>query len=94
MLLQLALFIQLRANPAGEFYLTMLALILVVIATFITVRFVVPINAIVHTWSSALPPPDWQVLRHKWGAFHLIRTVLVTAALVAQILPNVLARRF
>jgi uncharacterized membrane protein len=83
-ILLLALLIQLRPRAGAEFWLTLIALILVVVATFITIRFVVPINDLVHTWNHLSPPDNWTAFRDKWGNYHLARTMLVCAALVVQ----------
>jgi uncharacterized membrane protein len=85
MLLETALMIQSRPKAGAEFYCTALALALVVLATMVTVRFVVPINKTVHTWNYLSPSPNWQDFRQKWGQYHLVRTVLVCMALVAQL---------
>lgn len=89
MLLQVALMVQLRPAAGMEFFLTLIGFILVVAATVMTVRWVVPINAKVHSWSSLAPPADWQILRQKWAQLHLVRTVLTCVALIVQILAYV-----
>ncbi len=68
-----------------SFYFTAGSILLILAATFITVRFVVPINAAIHTWNPALPPANWQVYRDSWHRYHLQRTVLMILALVAQL---------
>jgi hypothetical protein len=57
MLLQIALMVQLRPLTGMEFLLTVTGFLLVVAATAITVRWVVPINATIHSWNF-LPPPS------------------------------------
>jgi hypothetical protein len=89
MLLQIALIIQLRSATGMEFLLTVSGFLLVVAATVITVRWVVPINATIHSWNFLTPPEDWQTLRQKWAGYHLARTVLVCIALLAQALAYV-----
>ena len=86
MLMQVALMAQLRPAAGAEFLLTTLGFLLVVAATVITVRWVVPINVTIHNWSFLTPPADWQAFRQKWAKYHLARTVLVCVALVAQTL--------
>jgi hypothetical protein len=84
MLLQIALMVQLRPLTGMEFLLTVTGFLLVVAATAITVRWVVPINATIHSWNFLPPPADWQILRQKWAGYHLARTVLVCIALLTQ----------
>lgn len=86
MLLQVALMVQLRPRSGMEFLFTVAGFLLVVTATVITVRWVVPINAVIHSWNSLAPPADWQSLREKWAEYHLARTIFVCAALMAQTL--------
>ena len=83
-ILMAALLIQLRPRPGAEFWLTLIALFLVVAATFITIRLVVPINDLVHTWNHLSPPDNWTAFRDKWGKYHLARTTLVCTALVME----------
>lgn len=89
MLLQIALIVQLRPLAGMEFLLTVAGFILVVAATAITVRCVVPINATINSWNFLSPPADWQALRRQWAGYHLARTVLVCLALLAQIIAYV-----
>lgn len=61
-------------------------LVLVVATTvLVTVRRVVPINALVHTWSADDPPPAWHEMRDRWRHLHHVRTVGMVLAFVVQV---------
>jgi hypothetical protein len=61
-------------------------LVLVVATTIlVTVRRVVPINALVHTWSADDPPSAWHEVRDRWRHLHHGRTVGMVLAFVVQV---------
>ena len=57
------------------FYLTLAAFALFIAALFVTVAIEVPIVKQIVTWTPATLPDNWQQLRDRWGAFHIIRVV-------------------
>ena len=71
------------------FYCTLTAFGLYLIALVVTVRVEVPLVQQMEHWTVATLPPDWEQIRDRWGAFHLIRVgssilglgLLVTGAL-------------
>ncbi|WP_104091485.1 DUF1772 domain-containing protein [Arthrobacter sp. GMC3] len=72
------------AHPA-QLTLSVLAIILVVAATALTIARVVPINKKVHIWAASAPPSDWADTRRKWHRFHYIRTAMVLTAMLLQL---------
>lgn len=57
------------------------ALVLFGVALFVTMRVEVPIVRRIETWTVATLPPDWQRLRDRWAAFHLVRIATAGAGL-------------
>jgi uncharacterized membrane protein len=57
----------------GTFYLALAAFALFVVALLVTVIVEVPIVQQIGTWTIATLPANWQQLRDRWGAFHLVR---------------------
>jgi len=55
------------------FYLTLTGFALLVIALLVTVIVEVPIVKQIDSWTISTLPGNWQVLRDRWGAFHVIR---------------------
>jgi len=60
--------------------LTGLALFIVVL--LVTVLVEVPIVKQIATWTVSTLPDNWQQLRDRWGAFHIIRIGASIAGLV------------
>jgi len=52
-----------------------------------------PINAVVMTWSSHVPPPTWIALRDEWWNWHIARTCAVIVGLSLLILADPMGRR-
>lgn len=52
-----------------------------------------PINAVVMTWPSAQPPPDWSALRDRWWHWHELRTAVGVAGLALLIAGHLAAQR-
>ncbi|MEV4509557.1 anthrone oxygenase family protein [Dactylosporangium sp. NPDC049525] len=57
------------------------ALALFGVALLVTMRIEVPIVRRIETWTVATLPPDWQRLRDRWSAFHLVRIATAGAGL-------------
>lgn len=66
--------------------LSALALLLGAAATVSTLLVNVPINAEVLSWDPTRPPADWMLVRDRWNTAHALRTGLLVAALVFQLL--------
>ncbi|MDQ4092567.1 MAG: DUF1772 domain-containing protein [Actinomycetota bacterium] len=58
--------------------LTAVACLLIGLVITVVVHF--PINAEIATWLPAAPPTDWQQIRDRWLAAHVVRTALSVAA--------------
>jgi hypothetical protein len=69
-------------NRPSTFYLTLAALALFLVTLLVTVLVEVPIVAQIETWTVATMPANWQQLRDRWGAFHLLRVLPALAGLV------------
>ena len=70
------------AMQPRTFYLTLAAFVLLLIALLVTMAVEVPIVRQISTWNLATMPDNWQQLRDRWGAFHLIRILAGLGALV------------
>jgi uncharacterized membrane protein len=55
------------------FYLTLAGFGLFVVASLVTILVEVPIVKQIVTWTAMTLPGNWQQLRDRWGAFHVIR---------------------
>lgn len=73
LLVALCLFFAYRRGRLG-FYLTITALVLIVIALVITLGVEVPIDNQIKTWTPETVPPDWTDLRATWATYHMLRT--------------------
>jgi uncharacterized membrane protein len=68
------------------FYLTLTAFALLIVALLVTMLVEVPIVHQIITWNPAAPPDNWQKLRDRWGAFHILRIVAGISALLALLI--------
>ena len=75
------LFISYGTRPE-TFYLTMAGFALFLAALVVTVLVEVPIVKQIVTWTDSTLPDNWQQLRDRWGAFHVIRVFAGIAGLV------------
>ncbi|HSI13744.1 MAG TPA: DUF1772 domain-containing protein, partial [Chthoniobacter sp.] len=48
-----------------------------------------PINAVVMTWLPSQPPADWEQLRDRWWHWHILRTLLGSAALLLVLVASI-----
>ncbi|HXQ82114.1 MAG TPA: DUF1772 domain-containing protein [Opitutaceae bacterium] len=55
------------------FYLTLAGFALFIVAIVVTVFVEVPIVTQIAIWTASTLPGNWQQLRDRWGAFHVIR---------------------
>jgi uncharacterized membrane protein len=71
---------------SAEFYLSMTACLLIVIALLITLLVEVPIDNQIRSWTAETVPADWTTLRARWQVFHTARTFVSLASLGSLIL--------
>jgi len=64
------------------FYLTLAGFALFVVALVVTMLIEVPIVKQIVTWTIGTLPGNWQQLRDRWVAFHIIRVVAGIGGLV------------
>jgi len=64
------------------FYLNLTGFALFIIALLVTTLVEVPIVKQIVTWRVGTLPGNWQQLRGRWGAFHIIRVVAGIGVLV------------
>jgi uncharacterized membrane protein len=64
------------------FYMALAALALLIVSLLVTVIVEVPIVKQIETWTASSLPGDWQHLRDRWGAFHVVRVVAGIAGFV------------
>jgi hypothetical protein len=62
-------------NHITTFYLTSIGFIFYVIALVVTVVIEVPIVKQIVTWTVITLPDNWELLRDRWGKFHIVRIV-------------------
>ena len=68
------LFFSYNEHPRA-FYLNLAGFALFVVALVVTMVVEVPIVKQIVTWTIGTLPDNWQQLRDRWGAFHIIRVV-------------------
>ena len=64
------------------FYLTLAGLAMFLVTLMVTLVVEVPIVKQMDTWTGSTLPDDWQELRDRWGAFHLLRILPAVAGLI------------
>jgi uncharacterized membrane protein len=69
-----------------EFYLGVVAWLLIIIALLITLLVEVPIDNQIRAWTVDTVPSDWTTLRARWQVFHTVRTYVSLASLGSLIL--------
>jgi uncharacterized membrane protein len=80
---QLVLLLQLRSSGSSAFRLSLIALVLFLIATAVTLLVEVPIDNQIRTWMPASLPADWERIRDRWETFHVVRTFSALGGLIA-----------
>ena len=75
------LFLSFNERPL-TFYLTLSGFALFIAALLVTMIVEVPIVKRIVTWTVPTLPGNWQQLRDRWGAFHIVRVVASVAGLV------------
>ncbi|WP_223692160.1 anthrone oxygenase family protein [Leifsonia poae] len=71
--------LQLRVKDL-RFWLTLGALVLLLVALVVTLVVNVPINLAEGGWSVSSPPHDWAATRDRWQIGHAVRTVAAVLA--------------
>jgi uncharacterized membrane protein len=83
------LFFSFHERPR-TFYLTLAGFTLFVVALLVTVLVEVPIVKQIETWTVSTLPGNWQQLRDRWQAFHVIRVITSVAGLVLLLIGAVI----
>ena len=73
-----------RGHPV-TFFLALSALLLFVLTLVVTMLIEVPLVGEMTTWTAATLPPNWQQIRDRWGAFHLLRVIPSVVGLVLML---------
>jgi uncharacterized membrane protein len=68
------------------FSLTLAGFALFIVALLVTVLVEVPIVKQIETWTVTTLPANWQQLRDRWVAFHVIRIVAANAGLALLVI--------
>jgi uncharacterized membrane protein len=71
---------------SAEFYLSVTACLLIVVALLITLLVEVPMDNQIRTWTAETVPADWTTLRARWETFHAARTFVSLGSLGSLIL--------
>jgi hypothetical protein len=79
-------------KKSAEFYLSVTACLLIVVALLITLLVEVAIDNQIRTWTAETVPADWTTLRVRWEAFHTART-FVSLGSVGSLILAVLSTR-
>jgi uncharacterized membrane protein len=74
------LIISSRERPY-TFYAFSAGFVLFMVALLVTLLFEVPISKQLAIWTITTLPDDWQQLRDRWGAFHVVRVLVSIAGL-------------
>jgi len=80
-----------KRSPA--FVLTASALLLMVLATVITVGVEVPIDNQIKVWTVQTLPSNWQAIRERWEWFHGLRTLVSIVSLALIVGASLWARK-
>jgi uncharacterized membrane protein len=64
------------------FYVTLAGFGLFIVALLVTVLVEVPIVKQIEMWAVPALPHDWQQVRDRWGAFHVVRVVASVVGLM------------
>jgi hypothetical protein len=75
------LFLSFNEGPR-TFYLTLTGFASFLVALLVTMLVEVPIVKQIVTWTVSTLPGNWEQLRDRWQAFHVIRVVASVAGLV------------
>lgn len=67
-------------KKAPGFYLSIAALLLMILVLVITLSILVPIDNDIAEWTTLSIPSDWEDIRGRWEYFHSIRTYCSVAS--------------
>ena len=67
-------------KKSPEFYFSVAACLLIIVALLITLLVEVPIDNQIKTWSAETTPSDWGAIRERWQYFHTARTFVSLAS--------------
>lgn len=73
------------ARQPTTFYLTLLSFGLYLLALLVTMLIEVPIVKQIVSWTVPTLPADWQPLRDRWAAFHVVRVAAAVAGLASLV---------
>ena len=79
------LFLSYHTQPA-TFYLNLAGLLFFIAALLVTVLIEIPIVEEIVTWTISTLPANWQQLRDRWRAFHILRVATGLAGLVCLLI--------
>lgn len=80
-----------KFGTAGS-YLSISALLLILLTLIITVAIEVPIDNMIKRWTTATLPDNWKELQTKWQIFHTIRTFTSIASFLCLLLSSLFFR--
>jgi len=80
-----------RNSHAHRLILAAVGCLLIGLIVTVVVHF--PINAEIAVWQPAAPPADWQQLRERWLAGHVVRAALALAAFTLLVIADPGRRR-
>jgi uncharacterized membrane protein len=66
-------------KKSKEFYFSLAAIVLIIMALLITVLIEVPINNQIVSWTAYTVPADWEAIRNRWQFFNIVRTIAALA---------------
>jgi uncharacterized membrane protein len=69
------LFISYNERPS-TFYAFSAGFVLFIVALLVTLSIEVPISTQLAIWTVTTLPDNWQQLRDRWGAFHVVRVLV------------------
>ena len=67
-------------KKSPEFFLSVAACLLIIIALLITLLVEVPIDNQIKMWTAETIPSDWGAIRGRWQCFHTARTFVSLAS--------------
>ncbi len=73
-------------SGGGERLLFAAAGVLMLAVLIVTVRFEIPINREIQSWTAGAAPATWAAVRDRWLANHILRTIAAMASFVCAVL--------
>ena len=78
---------------APEFWILLVATVLIIIGQAITFLVNVPVNDVLETWNPAAPPSDARQVWARWETAHVVRTVVWVAGFLLETVALALSAR-